>query len=324
MPRIITVTLNPAIDQTVTLATLHLGAVNRASRVAFNAGGKGVNVASCLADFGAPRAELIATGLLGGANDGVFKTLFAAKNIADRCLRVPGETRTNIKLSHDAETTDINLPGLAVDGRTLVAITETLLSLAAPGAIMLLAGSLPAGVPPAYYAEVTGALRAKGADVILDTSGDALAASLAARTLPDAIKPNRAELEACTGRKLPDTASLIAAAQTLIARGIGLVTVSLGPEGALFVTADDVIHASAPPVIAASTVGAGDAMVAGMIAARAEGADLERTARLATAFALSKLGRTGPHLPPRPQVEASAQTINIQHVQKQQEGADQT
>ena len=124
-PAIVTVTLNPAIDQTITVEHLRLGSVQRAQAVQFNAGGKGVNVASCLADWGMP---VVAAGILGAANAAPFEALFAAKGIADRFIRAPGETRTNIKIADvvTGTTTDINLPGLTFDDETYDMVLDVL------------------------------------------------------------------------------------------------------------------------------------------------------------------------------------------------------
>ena len=110
---ILTITPHPAIDETVSLPSLRPGAVNVATQARRNAGGKGINVASCLADWGAP---VVALGLLGQDNAAAFEALFARKGIADACQRVPGSTRTNIKIvaADTGDTTDINLPGPAV------------------------------------------------------------------------------------------------------------------------------------------------------------------------------------------------------------------
>jgi len=96
--------------------------------------------------------------------------------------------------------------------------------------------------------------------------------------------------------------------------GVALAVVSLGADGAVFVTAEAAIHASAPPMVAASTVGAGDAMVAGILAAMAEDAGLERIARLGTAFAVCKLAQVGPNLPGRDVVEACARNVEVREV----------
>jgi 1-phosphofructokinase len=307
---IITVTLNPAIDETIALDALHPGQVHRARSVRFDAGGKGVNVASCLADWGLP---VIATGVLGDANDTAFKSLFAAKKITDRFSRTAGDTRVNIKLLHNADTTDINLPGLAITPDKLSELTDTVLGLAGPDSLVVLAGSVPAGLNDGIYRELIAALSTRGARALLDTSGAPLAAALddQARHLPDCVKPNRAELEAWIGHPLPDMACVADAARALLARGIRLVVVSLGEKGALFASSAQVLLASLPVVACASTVGAGDAMVAGIVAAVHGQASLEDIARLATAFAVAKLGLPGPNLPSRAEIEARSAKVQI-------------
>jgi len=306
---VVTVTLNPAIDQTVTLDTLRPGAVQHARSVRFNAGGKGVNVASCLADWGLP---VVAAGILGGGNDTLFRALFADKGITDRFCRTPGATRVNIKLVHDGGTTDINLPGLVVTPETVAEMTRAVLALAGQGSLVVLAGSLPAGIAPGIYRDLTAALTRVGARVVLDTSGEPLNAALgeAATSLPFCVKPNRVELEDWLGHALPGPDNLVLAARGLLARGVGLVVVSLGEKGALFVSGKKALLASLP-IAGASTVGAGDAMVAGIVAALHSAVDLEGTARLATAFAAGKLGLPGPNLPPHAELEMLAKAVRI-------------
>ena len=295
---IVTVTLNPAIDRTVAVDRLTLGAVHRARSSLSNAGGKGVNVAGCLADWGLPP---IATGILGRDNAAPFEALFAAKGIDDRFVRAPGETRTNIKIADlaTAETTDVNLPGLTVGAADLDAVRAVLAAVVGPGTLVVVGGSLPEGLPSTTLATLVGELTRAGARVVLDTSGEPLARALAPGVidLPDAIKPNLAELQAFAVRTLCDEAEIVAAARALAARGIRLVVVSRGAEGALFVTAEAALVARLPPVAALSTVGAGDAMVAGLVAGLAADAPLDEIARLGVAFAAAKLGGVGPNLP---------------------------
>ena len=309
-PDVVTVTLNPAIDLTVALDHLVVGRVHRASSAIANCGGKGVNVAGCLADWG---VRVAATGVLGRSNDGAFADFFAGKAIADRFVRVAGETRTNIKIADrtSGETTDVNLPGLAVPAEAFEAVRAALASLAAPGRTVVLAGSLPESMPETAWASLVADLAACGARVVLDTSGTPLAAALESGAPLAAVKPNRAELEALVGRPLPRTADVVAAARALIAHGVALVVVSLGSEGALFVDRETALAAALPAKTVLSTVGAGDAMVAGIAAALIEGASVERTARLAVAFATSKLDRIGPHLGPPEEVERLAAAVRV-------------
>lgn len=307
---VVTVTLNPAIDQTITVEALRPGHVHRASAVGRNAGGKGVNVASCLADWGTP---VIATGLLGDGNAAAFEALFAVKGIADRFVRLPGETRVNVKIADRAaaDTTDLNLPGLTADPDALDRVRRTLRELVLPGTPVLLAGSLPDGLPADSYATLTADLRAQGARLVLDSSGPPLAAALAAPDLPFCIKPNRHELEAWAGRPLPATADLLEAVRGLHRSGVAVVVVSLGADGALFVADGPALHARLPAVNALSTVGAGDAMVAGLIAAFGAELPLEGVARLSVAFATAKLGCFGPNLPGADAVRALAEKVEL-------------
>lgn len=312
-PRVITVTLNPAIDETVELEHLIPGAVHRALGVRFDAGGKGINVAACLADWGVPTAV---AGVLGRGNAELFEALFNAKHLQDHCLRVPGSTRTNIKLLADdrGDTTDINLPGLTLAPDTLDAVSATVQALFAPQPLLVLCGSLPRGLADNSWARLLTLAAAHGVRCVLDTSEAPLAAALAlpAPQLPYAVKPNRHELETWAGRPLGERGALLDAACALQARGIARVVVSLGAEGALFVDAARALLARPPHLSVGSSVGAGDAMVAGLCAALLEEADLETSARLATGFAAAKLSRPGAQLPAAAEVRRLAATTVIE------------
>ncbi len=313
---VVTVTLNVAIDQTITLEGLTLGHVQRARSVRYNAGGKGVNVASCLADWG---TRVFATGILGRENATLFETLFKKKHITDLFIRVDGASRINVKLVDGQETTDINLPGIAADSVSLKAIERILEELddTAPG-VAVLAGSLPGGCPEDIYAAQTEKLTKKGFKVIVDASGPALRKTLAADVLPFCIKPNRNELSEWSGREITDLHEAVRQAQSLHERGIHLVVVSLGEDGALFVSREGSLLARTTVSTIVSTVGAGDAMVAGIAAAIEEGASLERIARLSTAFSATKLGILGPNLPNRDVIEATAHKVEIHPVTNRQ------
>ncbi|CAB3730024.1 1-phosphofructokinase family hexose kinase [Paraburkholderia rhynchosiae] len=334
MNTVVTVTPNPALDQTVRVANLALGEVNLAASLEFNAGGKGVNVAGCLADYG---IATIATGLLGSDDAAAFDAMFADKHILDRFVRIAGRPRINVKLVDTArhETTDINLATSLPSAADVEALEQRVVELAAPGRWFVLAGSLPPGVDVSFYRRLTRSLHRAGACVALDTSGaplaDVLAAS-AAGDMPDLVKPNRAELEAALGRSLADDDALIEAACELVKRGIQYVVVSLGERGALGVTSKQAqaqtrTQTQAPTqerasayegwraaplrVPVASTVGAGDALVAGLVASLAEGHPWDAVGRRATAFAAGKLARVGPHLPDRATLDALAAQVEL-------------
>jgi len=313
-PRVVTVALNPALDQTIEIAGLRPGAVNRALRVQVDAGGKAINVASCLADCG---VSVAVTGQLGRDNAALFEQLFQRKQIANHCCYLDGLTRTNTKLvdTVSGETTDLNMPGPefapAAATELLEQVMQHLDVLVEHARWVVLSGSLPPGMPEDAYATIARRVKAAGGAVVLDTSGAPLRAALAAG--PRIVKPNRHELAELVGRSLDTLEALVAAGRELLAGSSGpdLVVVSLGGDGALFLTREQALNALPGRVNVSSTVGAGDAMVAGLVTARLENRSLADTARLATAFAAAKLTRIGPHLPPPEQVRALAQQISV-------------
>jgi len=307
--RIATVTFNPAIDQTIMLDRLVPGEVHRARSIRQDVGGKGVNVASCLADWG---ANVSVFGLLGEGNAGLFESLFAQKGISDHFLRVAGDTRVNMKIVDGVTTTDINMNGAAVQDAQVAEVEAAVADFAGEDALIILSGSLPPGCRPDVYADMVAALSARGARVLLDTSGSPLTQALRpAGLLPFVVKPNRRELAAWAGEPLDGIEDVVRCAEALHGRGVELVVVSMGEDGALFLSNGGAIIAHVPAGPLTSTVGAGDAMVAGLAAALAQGADLERIARLSTAFAVAKLGRPGPHLPGLATIDALAEQVTI-------------
>ncbi|AOY02409.1 1-phosphofructokinase [Jeongeupia sp. USM3] len=316
---VVTVTCNPAIDLTVTLSALRAGEVNLALDAGRNAGGKGINVATCLADYG---LAVTVTGFLGRDNAPVFERLFDDRGLANRMVGVDGETRINIKLVDEQcrQTTDLNLPSFSVDADAQQALERELDTLAGNASWVVLSGSLPIGVPAGFYRFITALMHAQGVRVALDTSGEALRASLsgtASAALPDLVKPNRRELEQWAGRTLPTLADVVAAAQELQQRGIAQVVVSLGEEGALLVEADAARLAVPPTLAAGSTVGAGDALVAGLIAAQLEGRHGDDVLRRAVACASAKLAVVGPALPAQADIDAIAARVTIRRIDLQ-------
>lgn len=309
--RIATVTLNPAIDQTVSIPNFRADAVNRVDWKQDDAGGKGVNVASFLAEAG---HRVSVTGFLGRENDALFKTLFHQKDIDDHFVYLPGETRINIKIVDDAQgqVTDINYPGQSPTHQDVDGLRNVVQALAESCDWFVFSGSVPAGLSTDIYDELIGPLKAQGKTVILDTSGDALRFGLPAK--PDLIKPNQAELEEVLNTRLSGHAEIVAAARELIDSGIPYVVVSMGGEGALFIDRTQAFHAQPPAVEIKSTVGAGDAMVAGTVAGLLGSESLRDCATLATAFSMGALSQIGPRLPPMEKIQAMRKLVTVQEV----------
>ncbi len=304
---VVTVTANPAVDQTVWIPGFRPGEVNRVRRQDLSPGGKGVNVAAFLAAFG---IETLATGFLGTANAGLFEDFLDERGIAHRFVPVPGTTRTGVKIvDEDARaTTDINFPGFDVGADQVAELEKLVASLPGQGRWMVLSGSLPPGAPDDLYARLGQSAHRAGMRVAVDTSGRPLAEAVS--SCPDLVKPNREELEELTGRELGGRGSIADAARDLVDEGVAAVVVSMGAEGALFVQGGEAVFAAAPRVPVASTVGAGDAMVAGTVTGKLRELPLAEVAALATATAATKIGRVGPHLDAA-EAETAAKTVAV-------------
>lgn len=287
---IATVTLNPAVDQTVrTDRELSPGSVIRVDDAQFDAGGKGINVAKYLTAMG---TETVATGILGGFLGRFVTERLAAEGIESRFVEIDGTTRLNSTvLASDGEY-KLNQRGPTVSAAEVDAIRERLVSLAPD--IVVVAGSLPPGLD-------TGAIdRLADAgpwETVVDVDGPLLA-ELDARYAW--CKPNAPELAAATGRTVDDIDSAIAAARELRAMGFERVIASLGGDGAILVTENDVFHEPAIETDVIDTVGAGDALLSGVLAAIDAGAD-EATALhtgvVAATAAVSTPGTDTPDLP---------------------------
>lgn len=305
-----TVTLNPAIDRTVTISNFTAGAVNRVESARDTPGGKGVNVASALADYG---LRVGATGFLGRENAGSFEALLSRKKIEDRFVRIAGETRVGIKIIDPflKATTDINFPGPAPAPADVAALWERMGEWRSGWWVV--AGSAPASLEPAICRDLVAALKARGARVALDASGEALREGIEAG--PDLVKPNLYELETLLGGRLAGRDAIIKAARELLAKGIGMVAVSMGREGACLVTASEAVVARPPDVEVRSTVGAGDAMVAGIVGAQIRGLGLEDCARLGTAFSLLILTGDGSGIGSPEAIERAINSVSVERME---------
>ncbi len=308
MTQIVTITLNPAVDQTAAIPNFRAGAVNRVAWEQSDPGGKGVNVAAFLSEFG---LSVTVTGFLGQRNAELFQRFFEQKQITNRFIPIAGQTRVNIKVIDDVrdQVTDINFPGQPPTAEDIQALHRTIDELAIAHDWFIISGSLPAGVPPNIYAVLTQRLKAQGKKVVLDASGESFRQAL--DMAPDAIKPNLEELSELLGRPLAE-AEAAGAARELLAQGIQTVVVSMGAKGAVFVEADQAIWAKPPQMQVVSTVSAGDAMVSGLVLAKLRGLGLADAARLATAFSMGALSQIGPRLPPPTVVEAFVEQVGVE------------
>ena len=279
---IVTVTLNPAIDRTLHLPTFALGQVNRVESERTDPGGKGINVAKVIKALKHP---VLVTGFLGTNNAAAFQNYFKKENIHNHFVETAGENRVNIKIvdmTNDV-VSELNFPGITPTTLDLDHLLDTLRQLAATHKWFVLSGSLPPTVPTDIYAQLITMLHEYDCKVILDTSGAALAAGIAAR--PFAGKPNLPELSQLMNSPMDSEEEILKAIKQLLSQGIEKVAISLGEKGSLVADCNQILRAKAPVVPVCSTVGAGDAFVAGFSVGQARNLSLADSVRLASASA---------------------------------------
>ena len=289
MARILTLTLNPAIDLTLALEHLSPGEVHRASRMHRHAAGKGINVAQALGDLG---HEIVVGGFLGSDNAADFDALFAQRGWTDVFVRVPGETRSNVKVvEQDGRNTDLNSPGFHVSAEAAETLMAGLDAWAAQVDAVLFCGSLPGGLTPEWLQRAIERVKRINARVALDTSGAALAAGVCAA--PWLIKPNMEELMQAFGTSAPTGATAQDLARALVAQGVENVVVSDGAAGVSWWRGDGAWHAQTPRVVVQSTVGAGDTLLAAMVHGllrQAASPDVLRHAAACGTYAVTHVG----------------------------------
>lgn len=290
---IVTVTMNPAIDLACSVPDFTAGKVNRVASHQVDAAGKGINIAVLLRKFGLP---VTVTGFLGSDNASIFEKKFKDEGITDAFVRVPGETRIGIKVldPHTESTTDINFPGLSPDEGHVRELTERVAKLAAQAFMVVIGGSLPATVSPDVVGELVRVIKDQGAKAVIDTSGPALFSGIEA--VPWLVKPNDDELSELVGRPMNKLDDIVGQMRTMNRAGIANVAVSLGARGAVFVDGEEELFAKPPKIEPVSTVGAGDAMIGGLVAGAALGLGLKERVRLATSLSAATVAQVGPSL----------------------------
>ncbi|MGW9413699.1 1-phosphofructokinase family hexose kinase [Arthrobacter cupressi] len=320
---IVTLTANPSLDRTVELpAALARGEVQRAVAVHQHSGGKGVNVSRALVASGLDTVAV----LPGGESDPVLSGLREDK-VPFAALPIAEPLRSNVTLTEpDGVTTKINEPGPELSAEQQEALIGLLLERSQGASWVVLAGSLPPGVPADFYATVAARLRSTddGAApfIAIDSSGTPLAAAISGRGdgRPDLLKPNAeelAELAAAAGFTDHHTAEELEADPGLAARaaaavvgsGVGTVLATLGSKGAVLVTADGAWLATHPPIRAVSTVGAGDSSLAGYLLAATQGGTPQDCLRQAVAHGAAAASLPGSTVPAVHQTTPDAVTI---------------
>ena len=288
---IVTVTLNPSLDRTVEIEIFERGHVLRAGSTRLDPGGKGVNVARALAanDF-KTRAVLPC----GGRDGEALAAMLAAEGVDLVALPTSAPVRSNITVVEaDGTVTKINEPGGGLAPEELDACIEAVLRTSTGADWVVACGSLPPGVGDDFYARLGKHLADARIPFAVDTSGPALQAALGG--LPALIKPNVHELAEAVGRTPTTLGEVVEAAELLRANAPLTVLASLGSDGAVLVDGEVVVHGEAIVATSRSTVGAGDALLAGFLAGGARGAGALAEALAWGAAAVRQPGSRMPH-----------------------------
>ena len=260
---IVTVTPNPSVDRTLFVDTWSPGQVMRASGRLVEPSGKGVNVTIALHRHG---HDTLAVLPIGGSSGEQLVALMDHVGIAYVAVPIGGEIRTNVTIvERSGRDSKVNESGPTLSGAESEALLRATLDAVSRGEWLAACGSIPPGLHDDYFARIVSAVRARGGRVAVDTSGPALVSAVDAG--PELIKPNVGELAEVVGASLETFADVVEAAQQVRSRGVSQVLVSLGPDGVLHVGPEGVLHGTVTVGQVVSTVGAGDAALAGFLSA---------------------------------------------------------
>ena len=304
---IYTVTLNPAIDRQLTVPTIERDTVLRAVESRVDPGGKGFNVSRMVAALG---GVSVALGFVGGHAGAWLREALEQRGLASDFVGIAGETRmnTSIVALDGGGYVKANEAGGMVSAENLHSLHVKIEQLAAPGDYWVLAGSLPPGVPTTIYADLVTVLQKKGARPVLDASGDALRFGLAAA--PFLAKPNDTEAEQFTGKREP-----VAAMRALSKTGVQHVVMSRGKEGALLLENGRLLRIVPPEIVERNPIGAGDAMVGGLVFGLHDGMSLREAVCLGAACGAAAAQLDGTDFGSGEDVEVLLKQVRIEEME---------
>jgi 1-phosphofructokinase family hexose kinase len=287
---ILCITPNIALDRTMIVPGFGPGLVNRATETLVAAGGKGVNVARAARLLG---HEIVCAGLIGGHAGKHVAELAEQEGLPTAWTWIEDESRTCIIIvtSEGSDATVVNEPGPTISAEAWTRLRGDVLQAATRAKAVCLCGSLPAGAPADAPADLIQAVEQAGHPMWVDTSKVTLQTALTAR--PTGLKVNAAEIGEVLGRQINDVETALAAAAEIRLQGIENVVLTLGKIGAVLVTAEGQWWARPPEVQVISSVGSGDAFLAGLVTALLDGANAPEALRQAVAVGTANTLQAG-------------------------------
>ena len=310
---VITVTLNPAMDKTLLVDDYKLGQVNRAQSIRYDIGGKGINVSKVLTNLG---VESTCTGFLGGIWEERFKGELNKRNIKHNFIHVDGDTRTNTKVVDNINKiyTDLNEQGPEISSELLAEFLKEFDKLCNKNDIIVFSGGVSLNIPSNIYAILISIAKTKGAYVILDADGPLLKNALEEK--PNIIKPNNYELASLFNIDAENEVRILQVARKLRREGIDKILVSLGANGALYITESGTYVSKGLKVNVKSTVGAGDSMVAALVYSIVNKLDDADTLKFAIACGSATVGLEGTEACTQDQVNELFSKIKINKLEE--------
>ncbi len=305
---VLTVTLNPAIDQTVNINNFKIDSVNRVEKLQNSAAGKGVNVASYLASS---NLKVGATGFLGSKNCEIFEEFFKKQNIENRFIYLDTQTRVNVKIvdPKNKTVTDVNQAGFEINDENLDKLEKILFS-KKEASWYVFSGSLPKGIESNIYEKWINKAHDLGIKVAFDASGDALINGVKAK--PNLIKPNNHELSQLLSKNIScEIKEILPIAKDLINDGIETICVSMGEKGSLIVNEKEAFHAVALKAEVNTTVGAGDALLSGLVYSKINELSLEESIKLASTYSLNALKTIGAYLSSKEELKKLSNDLDV-------------
>jgi 6-phosphofructokinase 2 len=308
---IVTITLNPSLDQHITVDGLVIDGTNRWSRLHRYAGGKGIDVSRAIHEIG---GRAVAYGFIGGPVGRAVEILLDEEDVPFSFTPIHRETRTNFIIT-DSRTwrqTRIDAPGPRISKEEFERFQRKMLRIRPSPDLIVMGGSLPPGIPNDVYYSMIMEAKTFGVRAILDSDGQWLAEGIKAK--PYLVKPNVTEAEGLLGRELPDEEAIIKGALDIVDMGVEIAVISRGEEGIIAATSQEVIKAVPPQVKVKSAVGAGDCTIAGLALKLADEESLFSACRLAVALGTAAVLTPGTELARREDVEELLPQVKVKRI----------
>lgn len=308
---IFTLTMNPCLDRYIYVDELIVDDTIRAKKVVDYPAGKGIDVSRVIRELG---GVSIAIALVGGANGRRLEEMLDKEGVIYSSIRVPQETRMNIILETSKGQYRISMPGEKIGVKKLQVVLEVLNALVRQGDVVVVSGSLPKGVAAEFYTGIIFTLKQWGATVYFDSDGDKLKAGLIGQ--PDYIKPNLHEFQRLIGKNVSSRKEIISEARKVIEiHELKAILLTLGGEGAYFISNEKVLYTKTIKVPVKSAVGAGDSFLAGFVLKKTEGASDEEALRWANASGTAAVMTPGTRLCRKSDVEKLLEKVEVERIE---------